>query len=1194
MSDSVQDSIFISNLTDDLYDILIHIQDPIYMDTKKVNVSLKDATGKVIFELNDVVAPISWSDDAVRIAAEKFFRKGKNPETSVFQMVNRIVSYITAQALKQHYIEEDKTKVFSKLLERLLLGQYFSFNSPVWFNVGIQEPSPRISACYIVGIEDTMESILDTGSLIGMIYKYGSGSGINYSPLRGKGEKLSGGGSSSGVLPFIKAHDTIGGSIKSGGKTRRAAHLAVLNVDHPDILDFINCKTLEEKKVKILIEGGLSSDFADENGAYASVAYQNANHSVRVTNDFMQAVKKDENWKLISPHTGKVVSTLKARKVFDKIAEAAWISGDPGLQFDTEINLWNTLKQEGRINGSNPCQPAEAPLLTPNGIVTIGDIAIGDTIWSGKEWTKVVNKVSTGIKEVYKYRTTSGFFIGTKNHKIFESGKRQEVGLAQGIDIAIGHKNLENISYDSQTVMDGLVLGDGGLKKSNKNKWIVPLLYIGEKDQSYFDKSSGISEFFIHKPFDKKAFRVTTTLTNDEIPKTFDRRIPKRFLQAKPYVLCSFLRGLYSANGSICDGRVTFKTSSKGLVEDIQIALSSLGISTYFTTNKAHYVKFLNGTYTCKESYDINITKDRKLFANLIGFIQPYKTQKMFDLIKETRLDVRANKITHDIIEREFLGEKPVYDITVACSDHSYWTSGSLVSNCSEFHAVDNTACNLASINLLKFLTDDSNFTYFINWELFWKASQFIAVCLDVLIDNASFPSDTITKNVRNYRQIGLGFANFGALVMREGLAYDSFEACHLASLLASTMTNGAYTASAKVAKQLGPFGAYEKNKESMLDIIQKHLLAADTYNTDYNSWIDLTDLIDRYGLRNSMVTVIAPTGTIGLQMDCDTFGVEPDIALIKYKRLIGGGTVKYINKSVPYALKRLGYDDAAIKNMVAEIENKGSLEASLFLDKKHLPVFDTALKPFGGERSINWQAHINMLSAIQPFISGSISKTVNMSNNATVEDIKSAYMMAWEKGLKCIALYRDGCKQSQPLNTTKDGGKKESTIQYVERIKLPDNRQALTHKFSVQGHEGYITVGLYPDGHPGEVFINVSKEGSTVSGLLDAFATMTSIALQHGAPLDSIVDKLKGASYEPQGMTSNPKIRFAKSFSDYLARFLEINYLKKELTPVIEPVKIKTDYKPTGNVCSICDGTLVQSGTCEVCTNCGATSGCS
>jgi len=710
-----------------------------------------------------------------------------------------------------------------------------------------------------------MEDILETGSLIGMIYKYGSGSGINYSALRGKGEKLSKGGVSSGVLPFMKAHDAIGGSIRSGGKTRRAAHLAVLNVDHPDIMDFIDCKSIEEKKVKMLIEGGLSADFADENGAYASVAYQNANHSVRVTDSFMKAVKNDETWKLVSPHTAKAVGSLKARKICDKIAEAAWTSGDPGLQFDDVTNQWNSLANEGRINGSNPCN---------------------------------------------------------------------------------------------------------------------------------------------------------------------------------------------------------------------------------------------------------------------------------------------------------------------------------------EYCSVDNTACNLGSINLLKFWSNDPAQDRNLNWELLNQVSQFAAVCLDAIIGNASFPSEQITKNVLAYRQIGLGFANFGALAMRSGLPYDSEEACELAAHIANCMTHAAYTASVSMAKQVGVFTAYGANKDSVLRVLGLHNQAATEWGTE--SWSPLLSKVEEYGLRNSFVSVLAPTGTIGLQMDCDTFGIEPDTSLIKYKRLVGGGTAKIVNNSVPFALKNLGYNDSQINEMLSEIREKGHLEDSVCIKKKDLPVFDTALTSGNGKRSIRWQAHINILAAVQPFLSGSVSKTINMPNSATVDDIKNAYMMAWEKGLKCVALYRDGCKQSQPLNTTKDSGNKEEKIQRADRVKLPDDRQALTHKFSVQGHEGYITVGLYPDGRPGEVFINVSKEGSTTSGLLDAFATMTSIALQYGAPLESIVDKLKGASYEPQGMTSNPKIRFAKSFSDYLARFLENNYLKKELTSANEPVKMKADAKPTGNLCPSCDGMLQQSGTCEVCTSCGQTSGCS
>jgi len=838
---------------------------------KVVDACISKENGDVIFELKGVEAPSHWSQTAINIAAEKYFARGENPEHSVFDMVKRITAVIGKDALDNKYIKEEDLEIFVSVMNRLLLGQYFFFNSPVWFNVGVH-PNPRISACFILGIEDTMESILDNARTEGMIYKYGSGSGCNMSPLRGKNEALSHGGVSSGVLSFVDIGDSVAGCIKSGGTTRRAAKMVILDVDHPDIEDFISCKSLEEKKVKVLIGAGYSDDFRDESGAYAAARFQNANHSVRVTDDFMQAVEEGGKWGLVGRVKSTPVRMVEAKDLFHKIAKATWESGDPGIQFDTQINAWNPLVSEGRINASNPC---------------------------------------------------------------------------------------------------------------------------------------------------------------------------------------------------------------------------------------------------------------------------------------------------------------------------------------SEYHAQDNTSCNLASINLLKFHLANNEFDY----HLFYLVSYFATVALDVLICNASYPTETISKNVRRMRQIGLGYANLGALLMSSGLAYNSEKARNVAAGITACMTASAWLASADMAYTVGPFEAYRTNKDSVERVLAHHLThAANRVITDskdspgytiaQNLFSSAYNRMTEVGVRNSYVTNIAPTGTIGFVMDCDTMGIEPELALVKYKKLVGGGFEKLTNRCVANALISLGLSEEEVKKCLMHIIKEGCLDEDLGISslKDHLDVFECSMKPTNGKNCIPWTGHIKMMAQVQPFLSGSISKTVNLPKEATVADVELAYMMAWKNKLKCIAIYRDGCKSSQPVSANKDISKEVKVTPLVgSRKKLPNDRPSTTHKFAIGGHEGYITVGMYEDGKPGELFIVVSKEGSFVSGLLDSFATMVSIALQYGAPITLIIDKLKGHSFEPQGITSNPAIRFAKSISDYIGRFLELKFVEKDKEKSKE-VKSSIHTPP----CPSCGSLTTQSGSCHVCSSCGTTTGCS
>lgn len=875
---------------------------------EKRDAVITNERGEVVFEQKGVEVPASWSMLATNIVVSKYFHgQVGTPEReySVKQLIERVARTITNWGIKDGYFAgNEDADVFYNELVYLLVNQYASFNSPVWFNVGVEE-KPQASACFINSVQDTMESILELAKTEGMLFKYGSGTGTNFSTLRSSKEKLSGGGVASGPVSFMRGFDAFAGVIKSGGKTRRAAKMVILNVDHPDIIDFIKSKAEEEKKAHILIKAGYDPGFNVPGGAYDSVQFQNANHSVRVTDEFMKAVLEDGEWHTRYVTTGEICDTYKARDIMRMIAEAAWLCGDPGMQFDTTINSWHTCPNTGRINASNPC---------------------------------------------------------------------------------------------------------------------------------------------------------------------------------------------------------------------------------------------------------------------------------------------------------------------------------------SEFMFLDDTACNLASLNLMKFRKEDGTFDV----KAFCHAVDIMITAQEIIVDNAGYPTKAIERNSHDYRPLGLGYANLGALLMSLGLPYDSEPARAYAAVITAIMTGEAYKQSALIAKEMGPFRGFELNREPMLGVIRKHMsyidkidknfIPKELYETARRVWGEAYELGQKYGYRNSQVTVIAPTGTIGFMMDCDTTGIEPDIALVKYKKLVGGGFLKIVNNTVPLALKKLGYDEKQIKEIVDYIDKNDTIEGAPHLRPEHLPVFDCAFKPAKGQRFIHYMGHVKMMAAVQPFISGAISKTVNMPNDVTVDDVMQLYIDAWKMGLKAIAIYRDGSKWTQPLSTSVDDKKsvsaeEEKKVEFKPvRRRLPDERKSITHKFSVAGHEGYITVGMYPDGTPGEIFITMSKEGSTLSGLMDAFATAISLALQYGVPLKVLVDKFSHMRFEPSGFTNNPDIPIAKSIIDYIFRWLG----KKFLTPDEQPSNV--DYTDILNgiyssqvekvglrseaiekyekqifesqsdapPCPSCGTIMQRAGSCYVCPNCGSTSGCS
>ena len=880
--------------------------------------AITSESGEVIFEQKNVEVPKGWSMTATNIVASKYFhgkRGTPDRETSVRQLIGRVARTIYGWGIQGGYFaSHESAQVFQDELTHLLVNQMMAFNSPVWFNCGV-EAKPQCSACFINSVQDTMGSILDLAKTEGMLFKWGSGTGSNLSPIRSSKEALSGGGIASGPVSFMKGFDAFAGVIKSGGKTRRAAKMVILNAGHPDIVEFINSKANEEKKAWVLLDNGYGGGVDGE--AYSSIFFQNANHSVRVTDEFMQAVLSDGNWETHAVVDGAVVETYKARDLMRQIAESAYICGDPGMQYDTTINRWHTSKNTARITASNPC---------------------------------------------------------------------------------------------------------------------------------------------------------------------------------------------------------------------------------------------------------------------------------------------------------------------------------------SEYMFLDDSACNLASLNLMKFVDGDGRF----NIESFRKAVDITITAQEIIVGYASYPTPKIAENSYAYRPLGLGYANLGALLMSQGLAYDSDKGRDMSAAITAIMTGEAYLQSAKIAGEVGPCSGYANNRDPFLNVMRMHRdsvksirrenIPGELYDTAWNVWCDAVDLGEIKGYRNAQASVLAPTGTIGFMMDCDTTGVEPDLALVKYKKLVGGGTIKIVNNTVPSALTRLGYDDHSVKAIVEYINDRGTIEGAPNMKDEHLPVFDCAFKALNGVRSIHYMGHLKMMGAVQPFISGAISKTVNLPNEVTVEEIEKAYIEGWKLGLKAVAIYRDGSKRTQPLSTSASDNKSEAKTDEAPRPvrrHLPVERHSITHKFGVAGHEGYLTIGMYEDGTPGEIFIVMAKEGSTLSGVMDSFATTCSMALQYGVPLKVLVDKFTHTRFEPSGFTSNPQVPYAKSIMDYIFRYLASKFLPTNEAralgvqvdePALTPLKVLMPSTPSAGagpsattaapptvpgqpqkkgalvdiqdrdapVCFECGSLMVRNGACYKCLNCGSTSGCS
>jgi ribonucleoside-diphosphate reductase alpha chain len=862
------------------------------------------------FEQKGVEFPKFWSQTATNIVAQKYFRgrmASPERERSVKQMIGRVVDTIGGWGREGGYFATDEeADTFEAELKAILVNQYASFNSPVWFNVGF-EAQPQCSACFILSIEDSMESILDWIRREGIIFRGGSGSGLNLSRLRSSKEQLSKGGYASGPVSFMRGADASAGTIKSGGKTRRAAKMVVLDVDHPDVEEFVWCKAKEERKARVLEQAGY--DMTLNSPDWASIQYQNANNSVRVTDQFMEAVLEGKEWNLTARTDGSVIETTDARDLLHQIAEAAWECADPGVQYDTTINAWHTLPNTGRINASNPC---------------------------------------------------------------------------------------------------------------------------------------------------------------------------------------------------------------------------------------------------------------------------------------------------------------------------------------SEYMSIDDSACNLASLNLMKFVREDGEFDV----EAFEHAVDVVFLAQEIAVGYSSYPTPEIARNAKAFRQLGLGYANLGALLMARGLPYDSDEGRAYAAAITALMTGRSYRKSAEVARRMGPFAGYQPNAAAMTGVIAKHRAAVG--NIDHassvpdhllaaarRSWDDALSLGEVSGFRNAQATVLAPTGTISFMMDCDTTGVEPDFSLVKSKRLVGGGEITIVNKTVPMALAKLGYSPTESDEIVAFIDERNTVIGAPYVKTEHYPVFDCAI----GERAIHYMGHVKMMGAVQPFISGAISKTVNLPEEITVDEISQLLIESWQLGVKAIAIYRDNCKVAQPLSKKGDAG--ATTLAPVsagvgalpQRRRLPDDRIEVGRKFKVGEYEGYIHVGLFDDGTPGDIFVDIAKEGTTLAGLMNSFMISVSLGLQYGVPLEVYVSKFSHMRFEPSGMTNDADIRVAKSIVDYIFRWMGKKFLstdqQEEAGILTAEVKARLaaayadagpgaaaaaaalEAPPPGQTalfnqwedaveCAKCGGRMVRTGSCYTCRDCGTNTGCS
>jgi ribonucleoside-diphosphate reductase alpha chain len=1315
--------------------------------------------GSVAFEQLGVEVPETWSVNATNILAQKYFRGTLGTperEWSLKQVADRVVDTITAWGIKDGYFVDDtEAEIFRDELKHLIVHQKAAFNSPVWFNIGVKGVPQQGSACFILAVDDSMDSILNWYTEEGVIFKGGSGAGVNLSRIRSSHELLKGGGTASGPVSFMRGADASAGTIKSGGKTRRAAKMVILDADHPDIEDFIWCKAIEERKARVLRDAGFDMDLdgADSH----STQYQNANNSVRVTDEFMQAVQDGAEWELRARTDGAVVRRVPARDLFRQVAHAAWECADPGMQFDTTINRWHTAPNTGRINGSNPCFPGSARVHTDKGLIpfselidranrgeTFGvythdatnpDSPTQEVLLTGPEAFMI-----TGYNDIVRLRFDNGMELRcTPGHRLFTVNRgyvearhltfSDEVKLldlpappvnadpaipvsSDPDDYRTKGDHADPLRFPDEWTPEfahylGWVIGDGSTSGS-----VVATVYGSAEDQSEIlpahtellewinaDRPLKTSEQVngtVQLRMSRRAFKRFVEALGIRPVKGPEKSVPWSIEQAPEHIVAAFLRGLFDADGCVVStGKnryVGLGSTSPTLLRGVQRLLSTFGISSRlydtkrassnggfsYTKKDGEYV-----TYGSSASYDLRITSgSAEAFAEYIGFGLSRKAALLRELIITARRPYAVRRIAH-ILERTNEGVELTYNLSEP-RNHSYIVDGVVVRNCSEYMHLDNSACNLASLNLMKYLGADGSF----DTEEFKAAVEVVFTGQEIIVGNADYPTEKIAENSRRFRELGIGYANLGALLMANGIPYDSDVGRAWAAAITALMTGHAYATSARTAARMGPFAGYHDNVEPMVGVLRMHqaeaakideeLVPPELLSAAQESWDEAVELAEQYGVRNSQASVLAPTGTIGLLMDCDTTGVEPDLGLVKTKKLVGGGTMSIVNQTVPRALSQLGYGPEQVEDIIAYIDEHKTIVGAPHVAPEHLAVFACSM----GDNTIHYSGHVRMMGAVQPFISGAISKTVNMPEDVTVEDVEQLHIDAWKLGIKAIAIYRDNCKVAQPLSTTRkegalvEGGdesppgseaeakdrqvaeriaeleealeherqrKTESVVVGAVRERLPRQRRSKTFAFRVADCEGYVTVGEYEDGRPGEVFIKVSKQGSTLAGIMDAFSISISLGLQHGVPLATYVRKYSNMKFEPAGITDDAELRIASSLVDYIFRRVALDYLsyderlelgvlstaertqptlpgvEESTTPSVGLVEQgtvavsgETPAPPVPSAaggasaplaraeqrdapfCYSCGNVMQRSGSCYVCPSCGSTSGCS
>ncbi|MDQ6840063.1 MAG: ribonucleoside-diphosphate reductase [Actinomycetota bacterium] len=1215
------------------------------------------ATGAVAFEQSGVEVPSGWSLNATNILAQKYFRGtlgSSEREWSLRQVADRVVDTITAWGRKDGYfVDDEEAQTFSDELKYLIIHQKAAFNSPVWFNIGVAGVPQQGSACFILSVEDSMDSILEWYKEEGVIFKGGSGAGVNLSRIRSSKEHLRGGGTASGPVSFMRGADASAGTIKSGGKTRRAAKMVILNVDHPDIEDFIWCKAVEERKARALRDAGFDMDLDGKDSH--SIQYQNANNSIRVTDEFMHAVVVDAEWDLKAVITGEAVQTVRARDLFRQMAKATWECADPGMQFDTTINRWHTAPNSGRINGSNPCFTGDALVHTDKGLICFKELFAraneGESfgVWTHDatnsdhpqerlELTTPEAFMITGSNEVVRLRFDNGMEVRcTPGHRLFttnrgyvEAGELTREDHVKILELpapAVSADHLLPVSTDLTAYRQsgdhrrpvnlpekwspelghylGWLVGDGSVAATGT---IIAIYGSPEERQTVLPRHSELVTWLnggqtpkpsmqpngmVHQRLSRQrlsrqsltAFLAALGLSPGRGP---TKRVPASIFQAPSDIVGSFLQGLFDADGCVRGddpegGYVGLGSSSRGLLVDVQRLLTTLGVTSSIdaTTKSAKADSFANTrmdattvSYDSSAMYDLRIWGSSvATFATTVGFVLPSKADALAVLVSGRVQCYDNTDNSAHMVERADDGYELTYNLTEP-RNHSYMVNGLLVRNCSEYMHVDNSACNLASLNLLTFIEPDGPFDVI----GFKAATEVVFSAQEIIVGNADYPTEAIAENSRRFRQLGIGYANLGALLMAEGLAYDSDGGRAWAGAITSLLTGHAYATSARTAARMGPFAGFTQNRDATLGVLRMHrdaaahideeLVPPELLSAAQEAWDDAVEIADEHGVRNAQSSVLAPTGTIGLLMDCDTTGIEPDLGLVKMKKLVGGGTMSIVNQTVPRALTRLGYDDAQVVDILAHIDEHKSVLGAPHLASEHLDVFACSM----GDNTIHYRGHVRMMAAVQPFISGAISKTVNMPEEASVDDVEQLHIEAWQLGLKAVAIYRDNCKVAQPLATAKrtavdphvseaEAHDAELAVKVAEleqalarqttvvvkqpiRERMPRRRRSSTFAFRVADCEGFVTVGEYDDGRPGEVFMKVAKQGSTLAGIMDAFAISVSLGLQHGVPLSTYVKKYTSMRFEPAGMTDDPELRIAQSLVDYIFRRLAVDYM--------------------------------------------------